>query len=240
MATRLLGVNIDHVATIRQARGTLYPQPVYAALEAEQGGADGITIHLREDLRHIQKDDVRLIRETILTRLNLEMALNKEMLDFSALIKPEFVCLVPEKRQELTTEGGLDVIAKQQEINKAQAFLQEHNIRLSLFIDPHPKQLDAAAKTGAPFVELHTGSYANATNEEERQKELEIIIAAVNHAQSLGLEVNAGHGLNYQNVKDIARIPQIYELNIGHSIVARALFVGMRQAVREMKDMLLI
>ena len=240
MATRLLGVNIDHVATIRQARGTLYPQPVYAALEAEQGGADGITIHLREDLRHIQKDDVRLIRETILTRLNLEMALNKEMLDFSALIKPEFVCLVPEKRQELTTEGGLDVIAKQQEINKAQAFLQKHNIRLSLFIDPHPKQLDAAAKTGAPFVELHTGSYANATNEEERQKELETIIAAVNHAQSLGLEVNAGHGLNYQNVKDIARIPQIYELNIGHSIVARALFVGMRQAVREMKDMLLI
>ena len=240
MATRLLGVNIDHVATIRQARGTLYPQPVYAALEAEQGGADGITIHLREDLRHIQKDDVRLIRETILTRLNLEMALNKEMLDFSALIKPEFVCLVPEKRQELTTEGGLDVIAKQQEIKKAQAFLQKHNIRLSLFIDPHPRQLDAAAKTGAPFVELHTGSYANATNEEERQKELEIIIAAVNHAQSLGLEVNAGHGLNYQNVKDIARIPQIYELNIGHSIVARALFVGMRQAVREMKDMLLI
>jgi len=240
MATRLLGVNIDHVATIRQARGTRYPQPVYAALEAEQGGADGITIHLREDLRHIQKDDVRLIRETILTRLNLEMALNKEMLDFSALIKPEFVCLVPEKRQELTTEGGLDVIAKQQEIKKAQVFLQKHSIRLSLFIDSDSKQLDAAAKTGAPFVELHTGNYANATNEDERQKELKVIIDAVNYAQSLGLEVNAGHGLNYQNVKDIARIPHIYELNIGHSIVARALFVGMRQAVREMKDMLVI
>ena len=234
----LLGVNIDHVATIRQARGTRYPQPVYAAMEAEQGGADGITIHLREDLRHIQKDDVRLIKQTILTRLNLEMALTQEMLTFACAVKPQYVCLVPEKREELTTEGGLNLMIKQEEISAAQKTLHKEGIILSLFIEPRQEQLDAACKIGAPFVELHTGAYANATDNAERQKELRIIIDSVHYAHKLGLKVNAGHGLNYQNVTAIARIPHLYELNIGHSIVARALFVGMRRAVREMQDRL--
>lgn len=233
----LLGVNVDHIATIRQARRTRYPQPVYAAMEAEQGGADGITIHLREDLRHIQKDDVRLIKESILTHLNLEMALTSAMLDFACAIQPQFVCLVPEKRRELTTEGGLDVITHHKSITAAQKTLAAAQIRLSVFIDPDQEQISAVKDTGAPFVELHSGAYADAALP-DLSMELNRIIKAAEYAHKLGLEVNAGHGLNYQNVKAISNIPHLYELNIGHSIVARALFVGMRTAVREMKNIM--
>ena len=234
----LLGVNIDHIATIRQARGTNYPDPLYAAQEAEAAGADGITVHLREDLRHIQERDVRLLRESILTRLNLEMALTPYMLEFACEIKPDFVCLVPEKREELTTEGGLDVVGKLDEIKEANKQLQKHGIAVSLFIDPDERQIKAAKDSGAEIIELHTGAYADAANPEQREAHLTQLIKGAELAASLGLGVNAGHGLNYENLYPIVRLPHLHELNIGHAIVARALFVGMKQAVAEMKKLL--
>ena len=237
MRTPLLGVNVDHIATIRQARNTSYPQPVNAALEAEKGGADGITVHLREDFRHIQREDVRLIKKSIRTRLNLEIALNPAMLDFACEVKPAFVCLVPEKRRELTTEGGLDVLAKQKEIAAAHKTLAAEGVQLSLFIDANERQLSAARETGVPFVELHTGKYADAQGVAKRKEELDLIIQAARYAAEFGMSVNAGHGLNYENVAAVAAIPQLYELNIGHSIVARALFIGIRTATEKMKTL---
>lgn len=234
----LLGVNIDHIATIRQARGTRYPDPLYAAQEAESAGADGITVHLREDLRHIQERDVRLLRETILTRLNLEMALTPYMLDFACEIKPDFVCIVPEKREELTTEGGLDVISSFSNIKDANKKLATSGVLTSLFIDPQEKQIKAAQDSGAKIIELHTGRYADSANSIERDKYLQQLTKGAELAADLGLRVNAGHGLNYQNLYPIIRLPYLNELNIGHSIVARALFVGMHQAVAEMKRLL--
>ena len=234
----LLGVNIDHIATLRQARGTRYPDPVQAAIEAEQAGADGITVHLREDRRHIQERDVELIQQVLLTRLNLEMAVTDEMLSYAEKIKPAHCCLVPEKRQELTTEGGLDVVSQQSQIKAACQRLTAADIEVSLFIDPDPKQIEAAVAVKAPVIELHTGCYADAIHHEVRQRELQRIIEAVVFAHQQGLRVNAGHGLNYQNVKAIAEIPHIVELNIGHSIIAQACFVGLKEAVREMKGLI--
>ena len=227
-----LGVNIDHVATLRQARLTRYPDPLYAAMEAETAGADAITLHLREDRRHIQERDVELLQQTLQTRMNLEMAATDEMVAYAAGIKPEDCCLVPEKREELTTEGGLDVVAQQQSITRACAQLADAGIRVSLFIDASSEQLQAAAETGAPCVELHTGHYANVV---DPKTELTRIADAVRVGLDLGLQVNAGHGLDYHNVQEVAAIPGIRELNIGHSIVARAVFVGFREAVVEMK-----
>jgi pyridoxine 5-phosphate synthase len=234
----LLGVNIDHVATIRQARHTLYPDPVEAMHAAEQGGADGITVHLREDRRHIQERDVELIQTVLLTRLNLEMAVTESMIKFAEKIRPVHCCLVPEKREELTTEGGLDVLGQEQQVKHACERLAAVGIDVSLFIDPEPKQIEAAVRCGAPTIEFHTGQFADAQTTEERDAELHRIIKAIDFADKANLVVNAGHGLNYQNVQAIARIPQINELNIGHSIVARALFVGMENAVREMKKLM--
>ena len=233
-----LGVNVDHVATIRQARGTTYPDPVYAALIAEQSGADSITIHLREDRRHIQERDVRIMRETLQTRMNLEMACTEFMVDFALQIKPQDCCLVPEKRAELTTEGGLDVLGNVAQIKQACERLASSGVRVSIFIDPDKKQLDAVARIGAPVVELHTGAYADAQGAAQA-RELSRLLDAAQHAASLGLIVNAGHGLHYKNVQAIAAIPQINELNIGHAIVAQALFTGMTDAVREMKRLML-
>ena len=233
-----LGVNIDHVATLRQARGTTYPDPVYAALIAEQSGADSITLHLREDRRHIQDRDVQALRGLLQTRMNLEMACTAEMLKLAETIKPQDVCLVPEKRAELTTEGGLDVLGNYEAIAAATQRLAAAGIRVSLFIDPEPKQLDAAAKLGAPVVELHTGAYADHQGAVQT-RELQRIQRAAVHAAELGLVVNAGHGLHYHNVQAIAAIPEIVELNIGHAIVARAVFDGFANAVREMKSLML-
>lgn len=235
----LLGVNIDHVATLRQARGTRYPEPVHAALLAEQAGADSITLHLREDRRHIQDRDVLRLREMLQTRMNLEMAVTEEMLSVAEKVKPEDCCLVPERREELTTEGGLDVHAQQARIKDACIRLKEAGVRVSLFIDPDIKQIFAARKAGAPVVELHTGCYAEARDSAQRQKEYERIVAAVNHAHDLGLQVNAGHGLHYHNVKPIAALPQLNELNIGHAIVSEAIFHGMAKAVKKMKRLML-
>ncbi len=234
-----LGVNIDHVATLRQARGTLYPDPIQAAIEAEQAGADSITLHLREDRRHIQDRDVEMLRAILQTRMNLEMAVTQEMLAFASHIRPQECCLVPERRAELTTEGGLDVQAHQSAITDACACLAAAGVRVSLFVDADARQIDAAAKTGAPVIEIHTGHYADAMNTDERTRELTRIITAVNQAQQLGLQVNAGHGLHYHNVQAIAAIPAIRELNIGHAIVARAVFTGLQAAVREMKRLML-
>ncbi|MFO1352102.1 MAG: pyridoxine 5'-phosphate synthase [Gammaproteobacteria bacterium] len=235
----LLGVNIDHIATLRQQRGTRYPDPVQAALEAEQAGADGITLHLREDRRHIQDRDVEVIKGLLLTRMNLEMAVTDEMLAIAERIGPEDVCLVPERREERTTEGGLDVAGQHNNlIGSACARLARAGIQVSLFINPDPRQVEAAAHTGAPKIEIHTGHYAEATREHERQAALERIGAAVEQGLRLGLQVNAGHGLNYQNVKPIAAIAGIRELNIGHAIVARAVFTGLQEAVREMKRLM--
>ena len=233
-----LGVNIDHVATLRQVRGTSYPSPVQAAMMAESAGADFITLHLREDRRHIQDRDVAILREALTTAMNLEIALTDEMVAIACEIRPQEVCFVPERRQELTTEGGLDVPACADRLRAACATLAEAGIRVSLFIDPHPHQLDAARAIGAPVVELHTGTYATACNEAEQAAELARLAAAVEHGVALGLRVNAGHGLNYHNVQPIARLPAIRDLNIGHAIVAQALFVGWEQAVREMKLLL--
>jgi pyridoxine 5-phosphate synthase len=233
-----LGVNIDHVATLRQARGTSYPRPAEAAFIAERGGADSITVHLREDRRHIQDHDLDEINEIMRTHMNLEMAVTDEMVAIAKRICPRDVCLVPEKRQELTTEGGLDVTGQLELVRAACAELGEAGIRVSLFIDPERAQIDAAIAAGAPVVELHTGAYANA--EDKAQKaELERIADAAAYGHEKGLVINAGHGLHYQNVKPIARIPQIVELNIGHAIVARAVFDGLGSAVMEMKRLML-
>ncbi|NMY92514.1 pyridoxine 5'-phosphate synthase [Pseudomonas oryzihabitans] len=232
----LLGVNIDHVATLRQARGTRYPDPVKAALDAEEAGADGITLHLREDRRHIQERDVRLLRDLLQTRMNLEVALTPEMLAFAQEIRPEHVCLVPERREELTTEGGLDVLGQVQRIRDAIAALPASE--MSLFIDPDLQQIQAAKDSGAPVIELHTGRYAEAETQEAQAHELQRLARAVEFATGLGLVVNAGHGLHYHNVQPIAALPGINELNIGHAIVAQAVFVGFKQAVREMAELI--
>ncbi|MFW1734067.1 pyridoxine 5'-phosphate synthase [Acinetobacter sp. ULE_I001] len=231
----LLGVNIDHVATLRQARGTTYPDPVKAALICEQAGAEGITLHLREDRRHIQDDDVRRMRPVLTTRMNLEIAVTDEMVAFAKEIQPHHVCFVPEKRQEITTEGGLDVLGHFEDVKAATQALTAIGCDVSLFIDADLAQIDAAIACGAPTIELHTGAYADAKNAEAQQIELERIIKGTEYAASKGLVVNAGHGLNLDNVAAIAAIPQIHELNIGHSIIAESVFVGLEQAVKDMK-----
>ncbi len=233
-----LGVNIDHIATLRQARKTRYPSPVEAALAAETAGADSITLHLREDRRHIQDADVAILRQTLKTKMNLEMAVTEEMLGIALETAPQDVCLVPEKREELTTEGGLDVAGQLPKIRDACERLAHAGIRVSLFIDADFAQLDAAQAAGAPIVEIHTGHYADAGSDAVRAVELERIRRAVAYGRSLGLTVNAGHGLTYHNVQPIAALPGIHELNIGHAIVAQALFVGWKEAVAEMKRLM--
>jgi len=232
-----LGVNIDHIATLRQARGTRYPDPVRAALLAIQGGADSITVHLREDRRHIQERDVRLLMQTIDVPLNLEMAATPAMVELALSIKPQHCCLVPERREELTTEGGLDVVAHGAALKEICQTLANAEINVSLFIDPIEKQIEAAANTGAPTIELHTGTYAN-TSGETQHKELMRIVEAAATANELDLMINAGHGLHYQNVSAIAEVLFFSELNIGHSIVAEAAMVGMVEAVSRMKQLL--
>lgn len=231
----LLGVNIDHVATVRNARGVSYPDPVTAAAIAEHAGADGITVHLREDRRHIQDRDVEILAQTIQTRMNLEMAVTSEMLAIACRIKPTYCCLVPEKREELTTEGGLDVVGQLSKIKEAVTQLAEQGIASSLFIDADKAQIDAAVACGAPLIELHTGHYAEQQNEQAQQQALAQLRDAAEYAQAAGLQVNAGHGLHYHNTAAIAAIPQLVELNIGHAIIARAVLVGLEQAVRDMK-----
>ena len=231
----LLGVNIDHVATLRQARGTAYPDPVKAALVCEQAGAEGITLHLREDRRHIQDDDVRRMRPLLKTHMNLELAVTDEMVAFAKEIQPQHVCFVPEKRQEITTEGGLDVVGHFDDVKAATQALSVIGCDVSLFIDADFAQIDAAVACGAPTIELHTGAYADAESEEAQHAELQRIVQGAEYAASKGLVVNAGHGLNLQNVASIAAIPQIHELNIGHSIIAESVFVGLEQAVQDMK-----
>lgn len=234
----LLGVNIDHVATLRQSRGTRYPDPVQAAIEAEQGGGDSVTLHLREDRRHIQVRDVELIQEVCLTRMNLEMAVTEDMVAFAERVRPHDCCLVPERREELTTEGGLDVLGQVDKIADACQRLREADIRVSLFIDPEQPQVEAAVKAGADTIEIHTGHYAEAKGDAVRRQEYSRIVEAVRAGTELGLQVNAGHGLNYHNVTDIAAIPYLRELNIGHAIIARAVFTGLQPAVAEMKRLL--
>ena len=231
----LLGVNIDHVATLRQARGTTYPDPVKAALICEQAGAEGITLHLREDRRHIQDDDVRRMRPLLNTRMNLELAVTDEMVAFAQEIKPHFVCFVPEKREEVTTEGGLDVVGHFADVKAATQALMSVGSEVSLFIDADIAQIDAALACGASTIELHTGAYANATTEQAQRVELQRIISGAAYAAAQGLVVNAGHGLTLENVTAIAAIPQMNELNIGHSIIAESVFVGLEQAVQDMK-----
>lgn len=239
MSDILLGINVDHIATLRQARGTTYPDPVHAASVAEHAGADGITIHLREDRRHIQDRDVYVMKETLQTRMNLEMAVTDEMLTIACDVKPVFCCLVPEKREELTTEGGLDVAGQQDKINEAVNRLEQAGIQTSLFIDADKKQIDAAVTSKAPYIEIHTGHYADALTEAEQEKELARLIEGIEYAHQQGLKVNAGHGLTYFNVKPIAAIPEIIELNIGHAIIARAAIDGLEKAVRDMKQLML-
>ena len=231
----LLGVNIDHVATLRQARGTRYPDPVQAAMVAEEAGADGITIHPREDRRHIQTRDVYVLKETLNTRMNLEMAVTEEMLLLAEEVEPEHVCLVPEKREELTTEGGLDVLGNEAAIKAACDRIANFGGETSLFIDADNAQIDAAVRCGAPAIEIHTGAYADAETQAQQQQELEQLQRGVAYALQQGLIVNAGHGLHYHNVEAIAQIPGINELNIGHAIIARAVFVGLKEAVTDMK-----
>ena len=233
-----LGVNIDHVATIRQARGGVEPDPVAAAVIAELAGADGITIHLREDRRHIQDRDLKLLRDTVKTRLNLEMAATREMVAIALTVKPDICTLVPEKRQELTTEGGLDVRLNMQNIAEAVERLQEGDLLVSLFIDPDPDQIKASDKVGADCVEIHTGSFAEAKDWKSQEQELIKIENAVKLAAKLGLGVNAGHGLNYTNIKKVAAVGGIAEYNIGHSIISRAVLVGLDRAVREMVELI--
>jgi pyridoxine 5-phosphate synthase len=229
-----LGVNIDHVATLRNARGTVYPDPIRAALLAEQAGADVITLHLREDRRHIKDADVLALRPQLITRMNLEAAVTQEMIDFACKVAPQDVCLVPERREEVTTEGGLDVIRYHKQVETAVRQLQREGIRVSLFIDPDEQQIAAAADVGAPVIELHTGRYAEAEGA-ELAHELERIRAGARFGVARGLKVNAGHGLHYTNVQPIAALADIGELNIGHAIVAHAIFAGFENAVREMK-----
>ena len=235
----LLGVNVDHIATLRQARGTNYPDPVYAASVAEHAGADGITVHLREDRRHIQDRDIFVLKETLHTRMNFEMAVTDEMLDIACKVQPAFCCLVPEKREELTTEGGLDVVGQLDKVTAAVARLTEAGIEASLFIDADTAQIDAAVASKAPYIEIHTGHYADATNEAEQLAELARLKQGIEYAHSKGLKVNAGHGLNYFNVKPIAAIKEVIELNIGHAIIARAAIDGLDKAVRDMKRLML-
>jgi pyridoxine 5-phosphate synthase len=232
-----LGVNIDHVATLRQARRIDYPDPVHAALLAEQSGADSITLHLREDRRHIQDRDVAMLRRLLQTRMNLEMAVTAEMIRIASEVRPQDCCLVPESREEVTTEGGLDVRAQEARIGEACKALAAAGVRVSLFIDPDAAQIESARRVGAPVIELHTGTYANASGK-ARVHELERVRSAAALGASLGLVVNAGHGLNYHNVEPIAAIREIVELNIGHAIIARAVFDGLPKAVREMKDLM--
>ncbi len=233
-----LGVNIDHIATLRNVRGTDYPSPLKAALAAEEAGADLITLHLREDRRHIREADVEALREQLQTKMNLECAMTPEMLEFACRIKPQDVCLVPEKRHELTTEGGLDVVGQLPAVQAACAQLEKAGIRVALFIDADEKQIQAAHAVGAPVIELHTGEYANATDDSSQQQMLERIQRGADLALSLGLRVHAGHGLHYGNVQCVAAMESIEELNIGHAIVAHALFVGWENAVREMKALM--
>ncbi len=234
----LLGVNIDHVATLRQARGTRYPDPIQAALVAEQAGADGITAHLREDRRHIQDQDIFLLKEMLHSRLNLEMAVTDEMIAIARKVKPFACCLVPEKRAELTTEGGLEVAAQSERMKKACDDLKDADIEVSLFIDPCEQQIDAAVLAGAPVIELHTGAYADAVSAVEKNKELQRIQHAAHYAHQAGLQVNAGHGLHFHNVEAICFIPEIVELNIGHSIIAQSVFSGLSQTVRDLKSIM--
>lgn len=246
---RQLGVNIDHVATVRQARRTIEPDPVWAAVEAELGGADQITVHLREDRRHIQDRDLHLLKQTVAVRLNLECSLQTEMLEIACQVRPEQVCLVPEKREEVTTEGGLDIVKQRQRVAAAVKQLNDCGIEVSLFIDPSLEQVQASHDVGAQAVELHTGTYAHAWLDDKpgfgrRQTqaaadELQVIRLAAQRVRELGLRLNAGHGLNYQNVQPIAAIPGMEELNIGHSIISRAIFSGLRQAVADMKALIL-
>ena len=231
----LLGVNIDHVATLRQARGTNYPDPVQAALVAEQAGADGITAHLREDRRHIQDKDIYLLQDILHTRLNLEMAVTDEMIAIAEKVKPVACCLVPEKREELTTEGGLDVASSPERMKNACQSLANAGIEVSLFIDPDFKQIDAAVNAGAPVIELHTGCYADAVNVQVQKAELLRIQKAAEYAYSAGLQVNAGHGLHFHNVEAICYIPEMVELNIGHSIIAQSVFSGLDKTIRDLK-----
>ncbi len=235
----LLGVNIDHIATIRQARQGRYPDPIQAAILAEEAGADGITLHLREDRRHIQDRDVRLLKEILQTRMNLEMAVTDDMLAIASRVKPQHCCLVPERREELTTEGGLDVLSHLGRVRDACGTLAASDIEVSLFIDPDKTQIEAAVAANAPVVEIHTGHYAEAKTPSEEQREYQRIAEAVRYGQELGLIVNAGHGLDYHNVKPIAALSGLNELNIGHSIVARALFIGFKSAVQEMRSLML-
>lgn len=246
--TILLGVNIDHVATLRQARGTNYPDPVQAAIEAEQAGADGITMHLREDRRHIQDRDFFILKDIVQTKINMEMAATDEMVEIATKLRatsvnqstskqPEDCCLVPEKREELTTEGGLDVAGNLVRIKECCSKLADSGIKVSLFIEPEPRQLDAALEAGAPVVELHTGHYADCHGEEQQQ-ELVRIGSAVEYGLQAGLQVNAGHGLHYHNVQPIVNLTGITELNVGHSIISRALFTGLQAAVKEMKALM--
>lgn len=239
MSALLLGVNIDHIATLRNARGTAYPDPVQAAFIAEQAGADGITVHLREDRRHITDRDVRLLRETLQTRMNLEMAVTDEMVEIACATRPHFCCLVPEKRREVSTEGGLDVAGQRTKVAAAVARLSAAGIQVSLFIDADEAQIAAAAAAGAPYIEIHTGAYADALDEAARLVEYQRIRQAADYAAGLGLKVNAGHGLTYHNVQPIAALPQIHELNIGHAIIGRAVMSGLAGAVAEMKRLML-
>jgi pyridoxine 5-phosphate synthase len=232
-----LGINIDHVATVRQARRAPYPDPVHAALLAEQSGADNITLHLREDRRHIQDRDVRALRPLLLTRMNLEMGLTDEMIGIACEVRPQDCCLVPESRQEITTEGGLDVAADIERVAAGVRKLSAAGIRVALFIGPDISQVEAAKRSGAPVIELHTGTYADATGSAQA-RELERLVSAARRASSLGLEVHAGHGLTYHNVEPVAAIPEIVELNIGHCIVARAIFTGLPAAVRDMRALM--
>lgn len=233
----LLGVNIDHVATLRQARGTRYPDPVQAAIEAEQAGADGITLHVREDRRHIQERDLAMLTEIVQTRINLEMATSDDMLVVAERYRPADCCLVPERREELTTEGGLDVAGHLSRMKDVCARLAESGIRVSLFIEADPRQIEAAREVGAPVIEIHTGHYADATGAEQ-QRLFDGIRAGVELGDNIGLQVNAGHGLHYHNTVPVAAIPRIRELNIGHAIIARAVFTGLQAAVREMKALM--
>ncbi len=233
-----LGINIDHIATIRQARGTNYPSPIAAALLCEKSGADSITLHLREDRRHIQDADVEILRNQLTTKMNLEMAATDEMVAIASKVKPQDCCLVPEKREELTTEGGLDVASQIPKMKDVCLRLSESQIIVSLFIDAQKDQIDAAKQCGAPVIELHTGHYANATDERQLV-ELEKIKTMTIYAHSIGLQVNAGHGLTLENTTAIAKLPEIVELNIGHSVIARAVFVGLEVATREMKTLML-
>ncbi|ORU92822.1 MAG: pyridoxine 5'-phosphate synthase [Cycloclasticus sp. symbiont of Poecilosclerida sp. N] len=234
----LLGVNVDHVATLRNARGTDYPSPLEAAFIAERAGADGITIHLREDRRHINDNDTVLIASNIHTRLNLELAVTDEMIDIACRVKPASCCLVPEKRQELTTEGGLDVAGNFNRLKAACLSLASENILISPFIDPDKEQIDAVKEAGATMLELHTGCYADAVNERQQLRELERLQISAKYAHAKGLQVNAGHGLHFHNVESIAKIPEIIELNIGHSLIARAVLTGLGDAVRDMKELM--